>query len=96
MRKLLLTFVVFSIIGTSFNNISAALVIPTSIATEDPDPATVKAALAAFKSLPKKERKTKIKEVKKEIKLLKQQEKLARSQVLTPSYWLFLQYYFLH
>jgi len=71
MRKLLLSLVAFLIIGTSFNNISAAFVIPVSLATENPDPATVKAAIEALKSLPKKERKAKIKEVKKELKAFK-------------------------
>jgi uncharacterized membrane protein YqaE (UPF0057 family) len=71
MRKLLLSFVAFLIIGSSFNNISAAFVLPAPFATENPDPTTVKAAIEAFKSLPKKERKAKIKEVKKELKAFK-------------------------
>ncbi len=71
MRKLLFSLMAFLTIGTSYNNISAAYVIPTSLVTENPDPATVKAALNAFKSLPKKERKSKIKEVKKELKAFK-------------------------
>lgn len=71
MRKLLLSLMAFLTFGTSYNNILAAYVIPTSLVTENPDPATVKAALNAFKSLPKKERKAKIKEVKKELKAFK-------------------------
>lgn len=41
----------------------------------EPDPATVKAALAEFKSLSRQERKERIKEVKKEFKLYKKEKK---------------------
>jgi len=46
----------------------------------EPDPATVKAALAEFKSLSKKERKERIKEVKKELKTFKKENKSNRSK----------------
>jgi uncharacterized membrane protein YqaE (UPF0057 family) len=71
MRKLLLSFIAFLIIGTTCNDISAAFVIPTSLTSENPDPVKVKATLEAFKNLPKKDRKAKIKEVKKELKAFK-------------------------
>ena len=41
----------------------------------EPDPATVKAALAGFKNLSKQERKERIKDVKKEFKLYKKEKK---------------------
>jgi uncharacterized membrane protein YqaE (UPF0057 family) len=41
----------------------------------EPDPATVKAALAGFKNLSKQERKERIKDVKKEFKLYKNEKK---------------------
>jgi uncharacterized membrane protein YqaE (UPF0057 family) len=45
----------------------------------EPDPATVKAALAEFKSLSKQERKERVKEVKKEWKLFKKEKKANKS-----------------
>jgi len=45
----------------------------------EPDPATVKAALAEFKSLSKQERKQRIKDVKKELKVFKKEKKANKS-----------------
>ena len=45
----------------------------------EPDPATVKAALAEFKSLSKQERKQRIKDVKKELKVFKKEKKTNKS-----------------
>ena len=45
----------------------------------EPDPATVKAALAEFKSLSKQERKERIKEVKKEFKQFKKENRASKS-----------------
>lgn len=75
MRKLFLSFLALLIIATSFNNVSAAFIIPASIATEKPDPATVKAAMETFNSLSKAERREKIKELKKELKGFKAAKK---------------------
>lgn len=75
MRKNLLAFVSLLIIGTSFNTTSAAFVIPASATTENPDPAKVKAAMAAFNNLSKSDRKEKIKELKKELKVFKAAKK---------------------
>ena len=67
----------------------AALSIPTipssSFASSlpgngEPDPATVKAALAEFKNLSKHDRKERIKEVKKEWKLFKKENKSGQSK----------------
>lgn len=71
MRKILLSVLAVLIICTSFNTTSAAFIVPAAATTENPDPATVKAAIEAFKSLPRKERKEKMKELKKEMKTLK-------------------------
>ena len=46
----------------------------------EPDPATVQAALAEFKSLSKQERKERVKEVKKQIKLFKKENKSNKSK----------------
>jgi uncharacterized membrane protein YqaE (UPF0057 family) len=46
----------------------------------EPDPATVHAALAEFKSLSKKERKERVKEVKKEFKSFKKESKSNKSK----------------
>ena len=45
----------------------------------EPDPATVKAALAGFKNLSKQERKQRIKDVKKELKVFKKEKKANKS-----------------
>jgi len=45
----------------------------------EPDPVTVKAALAEFKGLSKQERKQRIKDVKKELKVFKKEKKTNRS-----------------
>ena len=67
MRKLLLSVLAILVIGGSFNYLPAALVVPVS----SPDPVAVKAAVAGFNSLSKKEKREKVKEVKKEIKAFK-------------------------
>ena len=46
----------------------------------EPDPATVKAALAEFKTLSKQERKERVKEVKKQLKLFKKENKSNKSR----------------
>jgi len=46
----------------------------------EPDPTTVKAALAEFKNLSKQERKQRIKDVKKEFKLYKQEKKAGHAK----------------
>lgn len=71
MRKALLFFVAFLLIGTSSTTLSATSVIPVSLPTENPDPATVKAAVESFNALSKAERKAKIKAAKKELKAYK-------------------------
>jgi len=55
---------------------SALVVLPGS---NEPDPATIKAALAEFNHLSKKEKKTRINEVKKQVKLLKKEKKENKS-----------------
>jgi len=45
----------------------------------EPNPATVKAALAEFKSLSKQEKKQRIKDVKKELKVFKKEKKANKS-----------------
>jgi uncharacterized membrane protein YqaE (UPF0057 family) len=45
----------------------------------EPNPATIKAALAEFKSLSKQERKQRIKDVKKELKVFKKEKKTNKS-----------------
>jgi uncharacterized membrane protein YqaE (UPF0057 family) len=45
----------------------------------EPNPATVKAALAEFKSLSKQEKKQRIKDVKKELKIFKKEKKANKS-----------------
>ena len=68
MRKNLFLFLAILMIASSFNVSSAAVIVPPTTTTTEPDPATVKAALAAFKNLNRKERKSRIKDAKKELK----------------------------
>ena len=75
MKKIFSSFLVAAILLSSIPIQSSASLSPGS----EPDPATVKAALAEFKSLSKQERKQRIKDVKKELKVLKKEKKANRS-----------------
>ena len=75
MKKIVSSFLVAAILLSSIPIQSSASLSPGS----EPDPATVKAALAEFKSLSKQERKQRIKDVKKELKVLKKEKKANRS-----------------
>ena len=75
MKKIVLSFLAVLIITGSANPLSAAVLPPVSHSIEKPDPAVVKAAVEAFKNLPKAERKLKIKELKKELKRIKAERK---------------------
>ena len=55
---------------------SALVVLPT---TNEPNPTTIKAAFAEFKSLSKKEQKLRVKEAKKQVKVFKKEKKTNRS-----------------
>lgn len=74
MKQKVFTLVAALILVTSFNYVNAAIIVPSSTTTE-PDPAKVKAAMAEFNSLSKKEKKMKIKETKKAIKAFKAEKK---------------------
>lgn len=78
MRKLLLSLLAVLIIGTSVSSVSAAISLPSSFATENPDPAAVKAATEAFKNLSKAEKRSKVKQVKKELKAFKGAKKAGK------------------
>ncbi len=71
MKRLVLSFLALLILASSITPLSAAVILPASPATEEPSPAAVKAAIEGFKSLPKAERKLKIKELRKELKKFK-------------------------
>jgi uncharacterized membrane protein YqaE (UPF0057 family) len=78
---LLFAFLIFA----SAINISshAATIVPSSsssaiVPSGEPDPAAVKAAVEEFKSLSKKERKARIKELRKELKAFKKEKKAGR------------------
>lgn len=68
MRKLFFSLMALLILGSAINPITAAVLPSAATSSTNPDPAAVKAAIEAFKSLPRKERKERIKLVKKEIK----------------------------
>lgn len=67
MRNFLFSLVALIVLGSSINHSYAAVLLSTTTNT-NPDPAVVKAAIESFKSLPRKERKERVKLVKKEIK----------------------------
>ena len=78
MRLKFLSLLAFLILITSVNYSSAAVIAPSSTSTTEPDPAEVKAAIAEFKSLSKKERKVIVKESKKELKAYKSAKKAGK------------------
>jgi uncharacterized membrane protein YqaE (UPF0057 family) len=71
MRRYLLVLLATLLITPSFNNSSAAISVIVPTASTDPDPAAVKAAIEEFKSLSRKEKKLKLRELKKELAVLK-------------------------
>ena len=78
MRLRIFTLIAFLFIASTFNYTNAAFIIPSSTSSTEPDPATVKAAMAEFNSLSKKEKRAKIKEVKKEMKEFKAEKKAGK------------------
>lgn len=57
---------------------SSAVTIPASAPTTEPDPAVVKAAVKEFKSLSRKDRKARVKEVKKALKQFKAEKRAGK------------------
>jgi uncharacterized membrane protein YqaE (UPF0057 family) len=80
MRKIilycLLIFLSVSVASPTFGN----LIIPSAGKTTEPSPESVKAAIAEFKSLSKKERKERVSEVKKEFKKFKKENKESKKR----------------
>jgi uncharacterized membrane protein YqaE (UPF0057 family) len=69
MRRMFVVFLAAMVLCTSVNPVSSAIVAPVNAAMPtEPDPAKVRSAVDAFKSLSKKERKKRIKAAKKELK----------------------------
>ena len=75
MKKIFCSLLIVAISISVFPFQSSASLVPGG----EPDPVTVKAALAEFKSLSKQERKERMKEVKKEWKLFKKEKKENKS-----------------
>src|SRR6188474_1954507 len=75
MKKIFSSFLVAAMLLSFTPLQSSASLVPGG----DPDPATVKAAMAEFKSLSKQERKQRIKDVKKELKVFKKEKKANKS-----------------
>jgi uncharacterized membrane protein YqaE (UPF0057 family) len=76
MRKILFLMIALLVIGTSFNYSFASVVLPSATNTViEPDPAKVKAAMAEFKALSRKEKREKIKEAKKEMRSFKAEKR---------------------
>ena len=76
MKKIFSSFLVAAMIFSMTPFHSSASLVPGS---GEPDPATVKAALAEFISLSKQERKQRIKDVKKEFKVFKKEKRANKS-----------------
>ena len=81
MKRFMLYCLVFSLAITISSPAFSSMIVPAAGTVKDPDPATVKAALAEFKSLSKKERRFRIHEAKKELKHLKKQNPENKSNV---------------
>ncbi|MFZ1261915.1 MAG: YqaE/Pmp3 family membrane protein [Chitinophagaceae bacterium] len=78
MRKGLLTVLAGIIIFSSFNSLQATIVVPVTTNSEKPDRALVKGAMEAFRSLPKAERREKIKDAKKALKAYNEAKKAGK------------------
>ena len=78
MRKILFVPVALLIMNSSIQTTHAAIFLPSSVSTTEPDPSKVKEAVEAFKRLSKKEKKDKLKEARKEIKAFKKAEKAGK------------------
>jgi len=76
MKKIFSSFLLAAMIFSMTPLHSSASLVPGG---GEPNPATVKAALAEFKSLSKQERKQRVKDVKKELKVFKKEKKANRS-----------------
>ena len=68
MRKYLYAVLAILIVTTSSNSSFASVIVPAPKSIVEPDPATVKAAVAGFNSLSHKEKREKIRDAKKELK----------------------------
>lgn len=80
MRKTFFTLIAILLLTSSLQNSYAALVVPASSVLIEPDPAKAKAreAIEAFKKLPSKEKKARLKEAKKEIKAFKKAKRAGK------------------
>lgn len=78
MKARFFAFIAVLVLGTSVNYAGAAVIVPSSTNTTEPDPAKLKAAMAEFKSLSKKERRGKIKESKNILKTFKADKKAGK------------------
>ena len=76
MKKIFCSLLMITMIFSMIPLNSSASLLPGG---SEPDPVTVKTALAEFKSLSKQERKERVKEVKKQFKLFKKEKKANRS-----------------
>jgi len=75
MRKIIYFLMPVLILTFSIQQATASIIVPSSTNSTTPDSVAVSDAVNAFRNLPKKERKAKIKEVKKEIKAFKAAKK---------------------
>jgi uncharacterized membrane protein YqaE (UPF0057 family) len=76
MKKIFSSLLMVTMMISTIPLQSSASLVPGG---SEPNPATVKAALAEFKSLSKQEKKQRIKDVKKELKVFKKEKKANKS-----------------
>ncbi len=74
--RLMVLLVTFSLIAAPVSSI--AMTVPVSTPTSEPDPAVVKSAVEEFKSLSRKERKSRIKDVKKALRQFKAEKRAGK------------------
>lgn len=84
-KKLIVTLALFTFTIVVSSDSAAALVAPLSsipaATTSEPSPSTVKSAIDEFRSLSKKERKTRIKNAKKEIRKYRAERKSGNTDI---------------
>ena len=76
MKKFFCSLLMTALLSSMIPFQSSALVVPRN---GEPDPTSVKAAIAEFKNLSKHDRKERVKEVKKQLKLFKKEKKANKS-----------------
>ena len=77
--RLMVVLITFSLLFSPVATTAMTTPVPASAPATEPDPATVKAAVEEFKSLSRKERKSRIKDVKKQLRHFKAEKRAGKA-----------------